>query len=347
MAPALSALEGEIAAPEGEIARPAGEISLDDPSGPDVRALLQQHLDFANTHSPPEDVHALDAGALLDPAVTFVSFRRHGELLGVGALKQLDDRHAELKSMHTARATRGRGIGRTILEHLIGVARDRGCHRVSLETGSMAAFAPARSLYASAGFIPCGSFGDYAPSPNSTFMSLWLTGSARSRDRGKVPSVAVSVEVLREVTDEAVKAFGRLLPQLSRSAPPLDHAALARVVGASCNTVLVARAPATADGPGEIIGTLTLAIFPIPTGLRAWIEDVVVDEAAARQGVGTALTLEALRIARGQGARTVDLTSRPSREAAGRLYERLGFERRDSRLYRFTLDAADPPAAGG
>jgi len=159
--------------------------------------------------------------------------------------------------------------------------------------------------------------------------------------------VAVSVEVLREVTDETVKAFGRLLPQLSRSAPPLDHAALARVVGARCNTVLVARAEATAGGPGEIIGTLTLAIFPIPTGLRAWIEDVVVNEAATRQGVGTALTLEALRIARAQGARTVDLTSRPSREAAGRLYERLGFERRDSRVYRIALDAADPPGAAG
>ena len=157
--------------------------------------------------------------------------------------------------------------------------------------------------------------------------------------------MAVYVEVLREITDETVKAFGRLLPQLSRSAPPLDHAALARVVGAPCNTVLVARGEAAAGGPGEIVGTLTLAMFPIPTGVRAWIEDVVVDEAATRQGVGTALTEEALRIARGQGARTVDLTSRPSREAAGRLYEGLGFQRRDSRLYRFALGAAEPAAA--
>jgi putative acetyltransferase len=161
---------------EGEIAAPAGEISLDDPSAPDVRALLQRHLEFAGTHSPPADVHALDAGGLLDPAVTFVSFRRHGVLLGVGALKELDERHAELKSMHTARAARGRGIGRAILHHLIGIARDRGCRRVSLETGSMAAFAPARSLYAGAGFIPCGPFGAYAASPNSTFMTLSLAG---------------------------------------------------------------------------------------------------------------------------------------------------------------------------
>jgi ribosomal protein S18 acetylase RimI-like enzyme len=148
-----------------------------------------------------------------------------------------------------------------------------------------------------------------------------------------VPGVAVNVEVLHEVTDEIVKAFARLLPQLSRSAPPLDKAGLARVAGSASNTVLVARSES-----GEIVGTLTLAVFPIPTGLRAWIEDVVVDEAARGQGAGAALTQEALRLARELGARTVDLTSRPSREAAGRLYERLGFQRRDTRLYRFTLD---------
>jgi ribosomal protein S18 acetylase RimI-like enzyme len=147
----------------------------------------------------------------------------------------------------------------------------------------------------------------------------------------------VHVEVLREVTDETVKAFGRLLPQLSRSAPPLDHAALSSVVGCPTNIVLIARGQATGGEPGEIVGTLTLAIFPIPTGVRAWIEDVVTDEAARGQGVGSALTLEALRLARERGARTVDLTSRPSREAAGRLYERLGFQQRGSRLYRFTL----------
>ncbi|MEP6598738.1 MAG: GNAT family N-acetyltransferase [Actinomycetota bacterium] len=104
------------------------------------------------------------------------SLRRNGELLGVGALKRIDACHAELKSMHTAQAARGRGIGRAMLDHLVGVARDRGFRRVSLETGSMPAFAPARSLYASAGFRPCGPFGDYAPSPNSKFMTLSLTG---------------------------------------------------------------------------------------------------------------------------------------------------------------------------
>jgi len=148
--------------------------------------------------------------------------------------------------------------------------------------------------------------------------------------------VDVDVEVLNEVTSEAVEAFDRLLPQLSASAPPLDADALTAIVSAAASTVLIARAG------GEIVGTLTLVMFPIPTGTRAWIEDVVVDEAArGRQfggkRVGEALTIEAIKIARQAGARTVDLTTRPSRVAAGRLYERLGFEQRDSRLYRYPL----------
>jgi ribosomal protein S18 acetylase RimI-like enzyme len=150
--------------------------------------------------------------------------------------------------------------------------------------------------------------------------------------------VTVQVEVLGEVTDEALGAFGRMLPQLSRSAPPLDRSALAAIVGCPANTVLISRSA------GLINGTLTLVMFPIPTGLRAWIEDVVVDDAARGQGVGVALTVAALRLAREAGARTVDLTSRPSREAAGRLYERVGFKERGSRLYRFDLAEAEIPA---
>jgi ribosomal protein S18 acetylase RimI-like enzyme len=143
--------------------------------------------------------------------------------------------------------------------------------------------------------------------------------------------VSVDVEVLNEVTDEVVEAFGRLVPQLSTSAPPLDKRALSAIIAAPASTVLLARVN------GTIVGTLTLAMFPIPTGVRAWIEDVVTDESARGQGVGEKLTLEAIRIAREGGARTVDLTTRPSREAAGRLYERVGFVRRDSRLYRYDL----------
>jgi putative acetyltransferase len=125
---------------------PEGEISIEDPRAEDVRELLERHLAFAKSHTPPEDVHALEIDGLLDPAVTVFGFRLDGKLLGVGALKRLDGRHAELKSMHTAEAARSRGIGRAMVDHLIGVARELGFRRVSLETGSMPAFAPARSL---------------------------------------------------------------------------------------------------------------------------------------------------------------------------------------------------------
>lgn len=142
----------------------------------------------------------------------------------------------------------------------------------------------------------------------------------------------VRVEVLDQVIDEAMDAFGRLLPQLSRSAQPLDEATLRRLVSCEANTVLFAR------GPDMIVGTLTLVMFPIPSGLRARIEDVVVDESARGQGVGAALTEEAVRMARVAGARTVDLTSRPDRGAANRLYQRLGFQLRESQVYRFAIE---------
>nr|BFE56395.1 hypothetical protein GCM10020063_009210 [Dactylosporangium thailandense] len=140
--------------------------------------------------------------------------------------------------------------------------------------------------------------------------------------------MSVDIEVVQDITDELVKAFGRLLPQLSRSAPPLDAEALRTLAGWPGNHLLVARID------GEIVGTLTLVMFPIPTGMRAWIEDVVVDGAARGHGVGATLTQAAVQLARNNGARTVDLTSRPSREAANRLYERLGFHLRDSKVYR-------------
>jgi putative acetyltransferase len=151
-----------------------GTIGPDDPRAPDVQALLERHLAFAHEHSPPADVHALDLDGLLGPDISFFSCRRDGELLGVGALKWLDPHHAELKSMHTAAGSRGQGIGQALVEHLVAVARERGVQRVSLETGTMAAFAPARSLYASLGFEACAPFAGYAPSPNSICMTLRL-----------------------------------------------------------------------------------------------------------------------------------------------------------------------------
>jgi ribosomal protein S18 acetylase RimI-like enzyme len=148
-----------------------------------------------------------------------------------------------------------------------------------------------------------------------------------------VATMTVEVDVVNEVSHGLVEAFDRLMPQLSPTAKPLDELALMEILRCEAITVLVARAE------GEIVGTLTLVIFPIPSGLRAWIEDVVVDEAARGRGVGEALTKEAIRRAQGAGAHTVDLTSRPSREAASRMYERLGFQRRGSTLYRFTGEA--------
>ncbi len=134
-----------------------------------------------------------------------------------------------------------------------------------------------------------------------------------------------------EVTDELVAAFDRLIPQLSSSNPPPSRAALADIVASEACNLLVA----TEDD--RIHGSLTLVVFPIPTAIRAWIEDVVVDGDARGKGVGAALNEAALDLARQRGATTVDLTSRPSREAANRLYQRLGFEQRETNVYRYKL----------
>ena len=149
-------------------------ISIDDPRADDVRALLERHLAFARATTRPEDVYALDVDGLADPAVTFFSYRADGRVVGVAALKRIDDEHAELKSMHTAEEARGQGVARALVEHIVGLARERGYRRLSLETGSGPAFEPARALYASAGFAPCEAFGDYTPSPNSAYMTLAL-----------------------------------------------------------------------------------------------------------------------------------------------------------------------------
>jgi putative acetyltransferase len=159
----------------------AGEqIAVDDPREPDVRALLDRHLEFALAQTPSEHSFALDADGLLEPAITVFSFRARGSLLGIGAIKRLGPHHAEIKSMHTAEAARGRGIGRAMLTHLLEAARTRGFRRVSLETGTTPAFAPARALYESTGFIVCGPFAGYQPSEHNLFMTLELD-TARDR----------------------------------------------------------------------------------------------------------------------------------------------------------------------
>jgi 8-oxo-dGTP pyrophosphatase MutT (NUDIX family)/GNAT superfamily N-acetyltransferase len=147
------------------------------------------------------------------------------------------------------------------------------------------------------------------------------------------PARDIQVASASRVDDELIAAFNRLIPQLSRSAVVPTPDLIREIVDAPATRVLVAR-----DGRdnGRIVGLLTLVVFRIPTGVRAWIEDVVVDEAVRGRGVGEALSQEAIRQAVGSGARTVELTSRPSREAANRLYQRLGFVRRDSNVYRYT-----------
>ncbi|MEA2717092.1 MAG: hypothetical protein QOI99_1409 [Actinomycetota bacterium] len=139
------------------------------------------------------------------------------------------------------------------------------------------------------------------------------------------------VDEVTEVTDEVVEAVARLVPQLSRSAPVPTLEELVEIVGAPATVFLAARS----KGDGRILGLLTLALFRIPTGVRAWIEDVVVEESARGRGIGEALTREAIRRAGDAGARTVDLTSRPSRETANRLYRRLGFVERETNVYRY------------
>jgi ribosomal protein S18 acetylase RimI-like enzyme len=143
-------------------------------------------------------------------------------------------------------------------------------------------------------------------------------------------AAAVSVEEATEVTPELVDALARLVPQLSRSAPPVGEAEVADMVASPAIRLLVAR-----DTGGAIVGTLSLVLFRIPTGVRAWIEDVIVDEDARGGGVGETLTAEAIWLANAAGARTLDLTSRPSREAAHRLYTKMGFEVRETSVYRF------------
>ncbi len=143
----------------------------------------------------------------------------------------------------------------------------------------------------------------------------------------------VTVTVADTVTDEIVDAFGRLIPQLSSSNPPPSKAELEALVAHQACHLLLAR-----DDSGAIIGTTTLAVFPIPTATRAWIEDVVVDSATRGSGAGAALTNFAIDLSKQLGAKTVDLTSRPSREAANRLYQRLGFELRTTNCYRYTIE---------
>jgi len=144
----------------------------------------------------------------------------------------------------------------------------------------------------------------------------------------------MEISVVTEVTDEVVAAFVRLVPQLSASNPPPVREELAEMVASPASVLFIAR---DAELNNEIIGSLTLVLFRIPTGIRAWIEDVVVDSRARGKGTGEALTRAAIQKAAEAGAHTVDLTSRPSREPANRLYRRIGFQLRETNVYRYNI----------
>lgn len=150
------------------------EIRVDDLTGPEIAGLLQEHLQDMALHSPPESIHALDLESLRSPDITFWCVWDGAELMGCGALRELDPQHGEIKSMRTTRDHRRKGVAKHMLEHILAEAQRRNYQRISLETGTMAAFAPARQLYTSYGFTECSPFADYFEDPNSVCMTRLL-----------------------------------------------------------------------------------------------------------------------------------------------------------------------------
>ena len=152
------------------------DIRVDDLSSPEIIRLLHEHLQSVALHSPPESVHALDLEALRNPDITFWSVWQDSELMGCGAIKELDARHGEIKSMRTVSLHLRKGVAARLMHHILEEAKRRSYERLSLETGSMDAFAPARSLYARFGFRPCGPFASYVEDPYSVFMTREVRG---------------------------------------------------------------------------------------------------------------------------------------------------------------------------
>ncbi len=161
------------------MARNSWLIKIDDLSGVELAELLNEHLEDMRSISPPESKHALDIGGLRQPDITFWTIWEGDELAGCGALKELSAAHGEIKSMRTAAAFRRRGVAAKLLQHILEEAARRGYQKLSLETGSMAYFEPARRLYASFGFEACAPFADYHEDPNSVFMTKGLRSESR------------------------------------------------------------------------------------------------------------------------------------------------------------------------
>ncbi|VUD59218.1 putative N-acetyltransferase YsnE [Thalassocella blandensis] len=147
------------------------EIAVSDLQEDDIARFLQEHLQDMHATSPPESIHALDLDALRHPNITFWTVRQDSVLIACGALKRLNDKHGEIKSMRTSRQHRGQGVASHLLRFILEQAKHKGLSRVSLETGSMAFFAPARKLYQNHGFVFCEPFADYSEDPNSVFMT--------------------------------------------------------------------------------------------------------------------------------------------------------------------------------
>ncbi len=171
-------------------------IGEEDPAAPEVLELRRRHLAFSRSVTPPEGVFALDDARPPGPDISFFGARRDGALVGIGALRRLDDRHGEVKSMHTAEEARGAGVARALLDHLIDVATERGYERLSLETGTMAAFAPAHALYLRAGFRDCPPFGPYVDSATSRCMTLDVRAGVGSGVPRRDESPPLRVHVL-------------------------------------------------------------------------------------------------------------------------------------------------------
>jgi putative acetyltransferase len=151
-------------------------IKPESPLTPDLTLLMQRHTHAMHSQSPPESIHMLDASKLAAPGIWFFVMRDKGEAIGMGAVKRIDDSHAEIKSMHVLSEWRGQGLSRRMLDHLIDHALAQGFTRLSLETGSQPGFAPARGLYGNSGFSECGPFEGYRPDPNSVFMTREISG---------------------------------------------------------------------------------------------------------------------------------------------------------------------------
>ena len=152
-------------------------IAPESPLTPDLTLLMQRHTQAMHLQSPPESIHMLDASKLALPGIAFFVMREDGEAIGMGAVKRINDSHAEIKSMHVLAERRGEGLSRRMLEHLTDHALSLGFTKLSLETGSQPGFAPARGLYANAGFEECGPFEGYAPDLNSVFMTRSISTS--------------------------------------------------------------------------------------------------------------------------------------------------------------------------